>query len=216
MDRIFTQFLARHIPDSTAANAQVQATVTWNGQNISHASSAGSGFDLGYGTNIDIRFYWSAPATSAPVPVETARLQMFFMGLGIATRDVRQDHPAGATNGTIDLAWSGAGILAYLIEGTYQVTASLLDGNSTSLWSENFYVKMTAPGEIFALVPIVLLVLGVYELVSLARSGRREASREKPPKPGQGASPGPEGATSSGASPGAKESVPTTGKGGSP
>jgi hypothetical protein len=163
--------------DLTPSNAGITASATWNGQNISNAGSTGSAFALG-SSSIDVRFYWSTPVGSAPAQVTTARLVMFFLGFGVATRDVTLSGTTNTSSGVIDLYWNGTGLLADLIEGTYQVTASLLDAGQNTLWSENFYVKMTAPFDLLAASPIILLVIGIWEAFLLATSGKQDLLKQ--------------------------------------
>lgn len=172
----------------------MSANVTWNGENIGRAASASNAFSFGSSTAVDMRFDWSVPSGLLPSPVATARVQMFFMGFGIATRDVTQGHLPNATSGVIDLYWNGTGLLADLIEGNYQVTASLLDKAGSSLWSENFFVSLVAPYHVLAASPIILLIVAIYEIVVLATARRGEKITGAPPKGRKGHTPDAAGA----------------------
>ncbi|MCI4348899.1 MAG: hypothetical protein L3J93_01590 [Thermoplasmata archaeon] len=166
---------------------QLHATVSWNGRNISDASGVRSAFALTYSSSAVLAFHWSAPASAVPVPVSTARLELFFFGYGVGARDVSQAPSPTASNGTINLTWDGANALRWLAEGTYVATASILNAAGSTLWSENFYLRITAPYSVLALIPIVLLILGIFELAALLRSGY-----EPPAKPAAPARPSPD------------------------
>ncbi|MGD0250566.1 MAG: hypothetical protein ABSB97_06755, partial [Thermoplasmata archaeon] len=68
-------------------------------------------------------------------------------------------------------------------EGLFGLTASILASNGTTVWSENFFIKATAPYSILAALPIILGIIGIWELYSVARSGRQAAfsGKGKPP-----------------------------------
>jgi hypothetical protein len=115
-------------------------------------------------------YYWNV-SSAAPVNVSDARLQMFYFGYAVSTRDELRTNPLASSHGNIPLSWAPLSI-DYLLEGAYRMTASILAPNGTTLWSETFYVRGTAPYGVGALIPIVLIILIVYEVYALVRSGR--------------------------------------------
>jgi hypothetical protein len=171
---------AESVAAGPASVVHLQATVSWNGHNISEARGVHSAFPVTYSSSSLLAFHWSAPASSVPVPVSTARVELYFFGYGVGARDVSQAPSPTATNGTINLSWDGANALRWLAEGTYAATASLLDGTGSTLWSENFYLRVTAPYSLLALIPIVLLLLGIFEVAALLRSGYEPPSKPPP------------------------------------
>jgi len=181
----------------------VVANVTWNGIDLCAHSDVGSALSVDFTKTADVLFTWSSGATH-PADVSDARLQMFYLGFSVATRDVTTTSGA-QTNGTFPMAWN-PGILTYVLAGVYRITASLLDPNGTTFWSENFYVTATAPYVIGAVLPIILLVLVLYELFALFTSGKQAGlGAKQPPAPPSEApppSPPPESGTSPPSPPG--------------
>jgi hypothetical protein len=156
-----------------AQTAPTTPTVTWNGVNVNSAGSASSAFTITFNQAITVNYSWSPTAYPG---VNDARLQMLYFGFPISTRDVP---PVGnvATATSATMSWT-VGALQYVFEGVFGITASLLNGSST-LWSENFYVRLVAPFSILSALPILLLVIGLYEVYALARSGRQAGIRKK-------------------------------------
>ena len=113
--------------------------------------------------------------------ISDARLQMFYFGFPLATRDVVDSNPQLANNGSFDMSWD-PGVLQWVLAGIYGVTTSLLAPNGSTMWSDAFFVHVTAPGGVGAILPILLLLIGAYELFELARaSGGQSASPPKQP-----------------------------------
>jgi hypothetical protein len=150
-------------------------TVTWNGADVAKANDFASAMTISFNSPVDVRYYWNS--AGHPVTVGTARLQMFYFGVALSTRDVVENNPVATTTGTIDMAWD-PGILQYVLEGTYLVTASLIAPNGTTLWSENLWVHESAPYSVLAVIPGILILIGLYELYVVATSGKYAA---KPP-----------------------------------
>jgi hypothetical protein len=170
----------------------VAARALWNGQDVRAYGTPASALAIDFSHVIDMRFFWNASgAAGAPasVTVGTGRLQMFYFGFALSTRDVVVTNPQPAAAGTLDMSWD-PGVLRWVISGTYLLTASLLDPNGTTLWSENFYVRAAAPYAVLAVIPVLLFVLAAYELYSLAVAGRYEP-RPRPPTSAPAPSPPP-------------------------
>jgi hypothetical protein len=156
--------------------------VTWNGVDVQTAGTTSSALTIDLTQAANLTYNWPA---SAGLTIKDVRLEMFYFGYAVTTRDVFlspvQDH------GPVALDWTPLSI-SYVLEGGYRLTASLIASNHTTMWSENFYVRGNAPLGILALLPIVLLVIIVYELYGLVRSGRyamlgRTARAPAPSKP---------------------------------
>jgi hypothetical protein len=185
---------------AAAQPEQSATTVTWNGANVATASSASSALSIGFNAAADVQFRWSP--TTFP-GVTTARLAMVYFGFALSTRDVPPIANGGGPSDSAVMNWT-VGAIQYVIEGTYGITASLIASNGSTLWSENFYVRLTAPGSIAAALPIILLLIAVYELYNVARSGRyiRLSTKTKPSPPPSSGSPPPAAEAGPGDGPG--------------
>ena len=187
---------ARANPTVTASPAQTSGggtfTVTWNTVDVSTASSSSSALSIDLSQSANLVYYYNASLTGAPLTFSDARLQMYYLGFAVSTRDQVLTNPAPGS-AKIPLSWVPVSV-AYLLEGVYRLTASFVAPNGTTLWSENFYVRGTAPLGFVALLPIVLLIIVVYEVYGLLRSGRyatlgRKAPVSAPPSPPSGTPP---------------------------
>ncbi len=167
-------------PRAGPASGTVSNVLTWNGANVASNGGVSSALSIDLAQQANVRYNWSAaPLTGGPVTVSDARLQMFYFGFAVATRDVTISNPMPSLGGNIVLNWTPIAV-SYVLGGAYRLTASLLTPNGTTVWSENFYVKGNAPYGILAVLPILLLLIAVYEAYLLARSGRF-ATRSVPP-----------------------------------
>jgi len=169
---------ARAQPTALVAPAQtsggVTYTVTWNNVDVSSASSSSSAMSIDLTSSASLVFYWNVtPGTLHPPTISDARLQMFYLGFAVATRDQVLTAPVPGS-GSIPLSWTPISV-SYLLEGLYRLTASFVAPNGTTIYSENFWVRGTAPYGVFAVLPIVLLIIVLYEVYGLARSGRYAA-----------------------------------------
>ena len=181
-------------PQSLVAQPNVAAStfsVTWNGADVSTAGTSSSALAIDLAQSANLNFNWST-GDSSKVTVNDARLQMFYFGFAVTTRDQLVSGAVASAKGNIPLSWTPLSI-SFVLEGVYRLTASFLD-NGTTLWSENFYVRGTALLGFVALLPIVLLVLLVYELYGLVRSGRyamlgRKTGGSPPSMPAAGTPP---------------------------
>ncbi len=178
----------------------VNATVTWNGVNVCSGGSASSAFSVDLTQPIGLRYNWSGPVGHT-LSINDARLQMFYFGFPLATRDVTTVGGVAGSSGSFVMNWT-PGVIAYVLEGLFGLTASLLATNGTTVFSEGFYVHANAPYGILAALPIILILLAIYEVYNVARSGRQAALRKTEkataPRPPEepGAGPGPDGAGS--------------------
>ena len=160
----------------------ISANVTWNGTNICTAGSASAALPIVFTQNAHVVFSWSS-AGGRLLSVTDARLAMNYFGFAIATRDVGSITPPGSggtPGGTFVMDWN-PGALTYLLAGLYSVTATLFASNGSTVWSDTFYVKASAPYTLLAGIPIILILIAVAELYSVARSGRAAAAGRKAP-----------------------------------
>jgi len=175
------------VPQAVATPAAgIAAGVTWNGVNISTAPADSSALAIDFSQSANLKYSWSSPG-SAPISINDARLQMFYFGFAVSTRDVTLS-TAQSSDSNLPLNWTPLAI-ANVLEGVYRLTASLVAPNGTTMWSENFYVRGNAPLGLVAVIPIVLIVIALYEVYALVRSGRYEAIGRKAPTPPASSSP---------------------------
>ena len=163
-------------PSAVQPAATSTYAVTWNGVDVSTAGTSSSALAIDFSQSANLNFTWSG--TSAPVTISDARLQMYYFGFAVSTRDQIVSNPPTNSIGHIPLSWTPLSI-NYLLEGVYRLTASFIAPNGTTMFSENFYVRGNAPLGFVAVIPIVLLLIVVYELYGLVRSGRYAAFGRK-------------------------------------
>jgi len=185
---------ARAQPSAPAPAAQtsggVAYTVTWNNVDVSTASTASSALSIDLSSSANLVYYWNVTGVPlSSVTISDARLQMYYLGFAVSTRDQVLTTPAPGS-GSIPLSWTPISV-SYLLEGLYRLTASFVAPNGTTMWSENFWVRGTAAYGFLAILPIVLLIIIIYEVYGLARSGRYAAIGQKvgaapPPTPPPG------------------------------
>ena len=180
--------LLLNIPASSAASSSPRSSavqpaagvfgdVTWNGVDISTLGTISSALTIDFSQSANLYYNWS----NVPAPgINDARLQMFYFGFAVATRDVSLSAPL--QTGHVPLNWTPLSI-GSVLEGVYRLTASVIAPNGTTMWSEDFYVRGNAPLGILAVIPIVLLLIAVYEIYALVRSGRYAALGRKPAAP---------------------------------
>jgi hypothetical protein len=164
-----------------AASGALEANVSWDGTNISTAGSGSSAFHISFGSSVNLYYHWEQPtgivSTGVPWSINDARLQIFYFGFALGTRDVTT--ATGNTSGHILMSDWNTGPLEYVIEGLYKLTASLLATNGTTAWSQSFWVSVAAAYFILAALPIVLVLLAIYELYNVATVGKQQALKGK-------------------------------------
>jgi len=158
---------------TAASGGPVSYTVLWNGVDVNTAGSPSSALSVDLANSVTVNYYWNVSVGGPSVTINDARLQMYYFGYAIATRDVGISNPTPGS-GHVPLTWNPVSV-PYLLEGVYRLTASFLAPNGTTMWSENFYVRGTALLGFVALLPIILLILVIYEVYGLVRSGRYAA-----------------------------------------
>jgi hypothetical protein len=162
------------------ATGGLTASALWNGVNIDTANTAGSAFHISFNGAVNIVYNWSQSPVAGPAgewSINDARLQIFYFGFALATRDITNS--AGETSGTITMGNWSTGVLEYVLEGTFSLTASLLATNGTTAWSESFWVDESAPYYILAILPIVLILIAIYELYAIATVGKQQALKRR-------------------------------------
>jgi hypothetical protein len=203
-------------PAAPTSPTGLNAAVTWNGANIGDAANSTSAFSSHLGSTANVGYSWSSTG-GATYNIDDARLQMFYFGFALATRDVTDANSVPTTSGTFTMNWS-TGAIAYALEGTYRLVASLLAPNGTTMWSQTFWVQVFAPYYVLAVLPIVFVLIILYELYNVATVGKqaalkgaRKSSGGSPPASGNEppASPaGTPGSSSTSAAPAATPETP--------
>lgn len=175
-------------PGGSPAQAQpsgtgpVTATVTWDGHNIGDYGTATSAATISFNGVANVLYTWTS---SAPVTINDARLAIYYFGFALATRDVINSAAAPTTSGSFTMNWT-TGSLQYILAGSYRLVASLLAPNGTSMWSQTFYVNVAPPYYILALLPIVLILLAIWELYNVATCGKQVYAGKRPPEAAKG------------------------------
>jgi hypothetical protein len=159
------------------------ANASWNGLNITTAGSPSSAFHISFNGAVNIYYYWSQTGSASPWSINDARLQIFYFGFALATRDITQS--VGSTSGNLVMGNWNTGALEYILEGSYLLKASLIATNGTTAWSQSFWVNVAAPFSILAALPIILILIAIYEVFELLTSGKHAV----PKKPKMGGLP---------------------------
>jgi hypothetical protein len=155
-----------------ASSGGFSAVVTWNGHDVAGANSVGSAVQADYSSQVPVVFRWFPGGLAVPVNISTARLQVYYFGSALTTTDSVEQAPVAAPAGSLNMTWT-VGSLRWLTAGSYQVTASLLyAGNSSTAWSESFFLHVSAPYSVGAIVPLLMALLGVLLLYEVAISRR--------------------------------------------
>ena len=166
-----------HSAPAAAPGCAGGPNATWNGVNLSHASSVGSAFSVTTGQQSVVRFCYSTVAPQGP-SITTARLVVYYFGSEISANSVP------ASDGRAVMNWT-LGTYTYLLQGVYRLTASLVAANGSTVWSEGFYIVAQAPYRIVSGMTVFLLVLGGVEIWSIVTSGGRSSRKKRvaPPTP---------------------------------
>jgi hypothetical protein len=185
--------------------ATFEASVTWNGHNVSSASTVSSAFALAKGQNALVTFSYTGTNAAS---VANATLEVAYLGIVLATSRVTTTYISPPPLGTAHINWS-FGNLYDALEGVFLLTASLLFANGSKAWSESFYVFAKAPYLLESAAVVIFLALAAAELywglssIRDARRGRKPA----PPTPWKGTTAPPE-APVGGAGPGPATAPP--------
>lgn len=173
---------ATPLPSTSEPPAPVGYSATWNGANLSKANSAGSAFTVNTNEHVRVNFSFTVGARTANIT--TARLVVYYFGAEISANSVA----ANPLTGSATMNWT-LGTYTYLLQGIYRLSASLVYGNGSTAWSEDFYINAEAAYHIVSGVTIFLVVLAlaeVYWIATVARGPRKVRPKgPRPPTPWQ-------------------------------
>jgi hypothetical protein len=167
-------------PASVAPSAigPLVASVFWNGQNASGASSPSSAFTIGSGQTANVTFAYARTLFQS-----NASLTLTYLGLTLTTNTAPFHSAAGGGAATVN--WS-FGALIQLTEGVYQLTAKITNATGASLWSESFYIDVKTPYSLESGLVIFLIILVLAEAYWIGasirgarRGGRRRGGAER-------------------------------------
>jgi hypothetical protein len=191
-------------PSRAFASTGITASATWEGHDISSASSASRALAISKGDTAAVVYSYAGPSAAA---VANATLEVTYLGIVLTTsRDA-------AHGGSAEINWS-FGVLYDALEGLFQLTASLQYANGSTAWSESFFVFAKAPYLLESGAVVVLLVFAVAETywgLSAIREARQGSKSPPPSSP-----PASPGGPSSGGSPGSAGPVDSAPAGSAP
>ncbi|MCI4345779.1 MAG: hypothetical protein L3K07_03380 [Thermoplasmata archaeon] len=142
-------------------------SVSWNGRGTSNATTTGTALTVSFGSAITMQFHWSSGGSSGPPGgVSEVEFQAFLFGFSFITRALTNTPALTTPTGVTNLTWD-PGALTYIVSGVYLCLASIFAPNGSTIWSESFYIKANAPFVVGALLPLILLLLLVYELYAV-------------------------------------------------
>jgi hypothetical protein len=158
----------------------ITASVTWNGVNVDSYPTVSSAASWSFDNLAYVTFNWlGAPIGSGGV--SQAFLVILFLGFPAYTKQQVQSValPVGSINMTYNLQQ-----FKWYLQGVYELHAYLENPAGNSLFSENFYVRVTQPYD-FVVATVGLLLLTIAELYLIATVGPRamDKTRKAPMKP---------------------------------
>lgn len=156
----------------------VSGSAFWNGVNIDNYPAVSSAASWSFDNVANMKFDWAGPLTG--VGVSQAFLVILFLGFPAYTKQqvLSSALPVGSINMTYDLTQ-----FKWYLQGVYQLHAYLENPSGATLWSENFYVRVSQPYDLVAAtVGLILLTLAeLYMIVTVGpRAGDRIRSASKP------------------------------------
>jgi hypothetical protein len=155
--------------------------VTWNGVNVNTAPNAASAIGWSFANIATVQYTWTGPVTG--VGVSQAYLVILFLGFPAYTKQTVLSAAAPPTGGTITMTYNLQQFKWYL-QGVYELHAYLENPAGNSLFSENFYVRVTQPYDL-VVATVGLLLLTIAELYMIATVGPRAADKIKRGQPAQ-------------------------------
>jgi hypothetical protein len=177
------------------------ATVYWNGENVSGASSAGTAVAINKGQTVPVLFGF---IEKAPGLVRQASLQLTYLGVVLTTATAGAHPAVGPLDyATAQINWS-FGELSNALQGVFEFKASLQNATGVALWNETFFVFAKTPYLLESGAVVVLLLLVLVEAYWIAASIRDARKGARPPPPAPWSPP----ASSSGAGPPASGTSP--------
>lgn len=145
----------------------ISYSFTWNGKGVANATTTASALGVSLSSPIAMQFHWTGPGPQGPPGgVSEVEFQAFLFGFPFITRALTNTPALTSSTGVSNLTWD-PGALNYLIAGSYQCLASIFSPNGTTLWSEWFYVNIHAPYTIGAVLPLILLLLVLFEVYAV-------------------------------------------------
>lgn len=174
---------------------EVTGALTYNGRPTGNATSPGSALGVVFASPATVEFSWQAAGGKINQPlsiaIQTARLQVIFLGLQVWTKDQTLSPPSFTPRGSVNMT-ADFSLNRYLLEGLYELTGSLISPNGTSVWSESFYLKASAPDHLTA-TNVGLALVGLYEVFAILTVGgwvtrRESATRSNANAPADAAS----------------------------
>jgi hypothetical protein len=156
------------------------ACVTWNGVNVNSYPTVSSAASWSFDNPAYVTFNWlGAPAGNGGV--SQAFLVILFLGFPAYTKQQVESIalPVGSINMTYNLQQ-----FKWYLQGVYELHAYLENPAGNSLFSEDFYVRVTQPYDI-VVATVGLLLLTIAELYLIATVGPRamDKTRKPPMKP---------------------------------
>jgi hypothetical protein len=171
------------------------AFVLWNGQSTVGATSPSSALSANFGT-VATAFYewnWTGAGSSPPFSVAHLRLTVLYFGQPAWTKDQAFQPAMSARQGQFNVT-SDLTEVRYILQGVYEVEASIVSFSGATVWSEDFYLKTAAPYDL-TIATVALAAIALYEIYYLVTIGPRALPRgtvkttaEEPP-PAKGGAP---------------------------
>jgi hypothetical protein len=159
---------------TTAQGNAVSGSVTWDGVNVDTAPNVASAISWSFNNIATVTFNWiGAPVGTGGV--SQAFLVILFLGFPAYTKQQVQSValPAGSISMTYNLQQ-----FKWYLQGVYELHAYLENPGGSSLFSENFYVRVTQPYDL-VVATVGLILLTIAELYMIATVGPRAADKLK-------------------------------------
>jgi hypothetical protein len=157
----------------------------WNGVNVNTAPNPSSAIAWSFTNVATVQFTWVGPLTGSGV--SQAFLVILFLGFPAYTKQQVESTalPTGSINMTYDLSE-----FKWYLQGIFEVHAYLENPAGNSLWSEDFYVRVTQPYDI-VVATVGLILLTIAELYLIATVGPRalDKTRKESPPPKESKTP---------------------------
>lgn len=162
----------------------VQASLLFDGHSAANATSVGSAIGVNARSLIPVSISWVARGgklgTPGSVSVQQARVDLLLFGASTLSNVLNEQPAVVGSNGTANLSLDYRQYV-YLAEGVYELRGSLLAPNGSALWTELFFIHVTATDHL-TLFTLGSAALAVYAVASFATARER-----KPPDSVEGA-----------------------------
>jgi hypothetical protein len=161
------------------ATTSVSVSVTFDGEPTTAHSDPGQAISTTFDSHFAVDFNWSAHGgqlgSPTQVTVTGAQLILKFLGLAAFTDQVNERAPVTASTGALNLTADFTQD-RFLVEGIYLLTTVLLGANSSTVWSGDLYIHVSAPYHLVGLNVVIvgLILFEVYTVLSIGRQPRRE------------------------------------------